>query len=166
MFPLSAAVARARARFRHRLSRGEGYVAVQAVLLLGIAVLPSLEARPSTRTGRTLGAPLLLAGMGLSAWGARSLGRNLTPLPEPVAQATLVDTGAYGVARHPIYGGLLLMALGWTAYRFSRTALLLTAGLGALFEAKARHEERRLTERFPAYAGYRRQVSRFIPGVY
>lgn len=147
-------------------SRGEGYVALQAVLMLGIVLLPGMQARHSLKARRPVGLPLLLTGLGLTVWGARSLGRNLTPLPEPMPQTTLVESGAYGIARHPIYGGLLLMALGWATYQSSRGALLLTAGLGALFEAKARREERRLTERFPTYGAYQRRVRKFIPGMY
>jgi protein-S-isoprenylcysteine O-methyltransferase Ste14 len=34
------------------------------------------------------------------------------------------------------------------------------------FDAKARHEERWLRQKFPAYAAYAQQVRRFIPWLY
>ncbi|UBV44145.1 isoprenylcysteine carboxylmethyltransferase family protein (plasmid) [Deinococcus taeanensis] len=129
-------------------------------------LLPVLEGRHSSKAGRAVGLPLRLTGTGLTVWAARSLGRNLTPLPEPLPHATLVEAGAYRFARHPIYGGLLLMALGWSADRSSRRALLLTGALGALFEAKAQREERRISARFPAYGAYQKRVQKFLPGVY
>ena len=155
-----------------RESQGVAYVALQAALLLGIAAAPSFDRRPVTDTpliGRPLtcvGTLLMLVGVVLGVWGGRSLGRNLTPLPTPRTEATLTETGAYRYARHPIYGGLLLAAAGWSLRRRSVAALLLTAGLGGLFMAKSRFEEAALTRRFPEYPAYRRRVHRFLPGVW
>ena len=152
---------------KRRESRGEGYAAIQAALLLGLAVAPGLERRPAARTPLTrAGTLLLLTGAAFGLWGGRSLGRNLTPLPIPKAGATLTESGAYRYARHPIYGGLLLAATGWSLRRQSVVALLLTAALAALFMAKSRFEEEALTQRFAGYPAYQRRVRRFLPGVW
>ncbi len=45
-------------------------------------------------------------------------------------------------------------------------AFLAAAMLIPFFHAKARHEERRLREKFPDYAEYERRVRRFIPRIY
>jgi protein-S-isoprenylcysteine O-methyltransferase Ste14 len=154
-------------KVKRRESQGEGYVAIQAALLLSLAVAPSLERRHAARTPlKRAGTLLLLTGVAFGLWGGRSLGRNLTPLPVPKTGATLTESGAYRYARHPIYGGLLLAATGWSMRRQSVVALLLTAGLGALFMAKSRFEEVALTQRFAGYPAYRRRVHRFIPGVW
>jgi protein-S-isoprenylcysteine O-methyltransferase Ste14 len=80
-------------------------------------------------------------------------------------KATLRTNGVYRFARHPIYGGSLLLALGF-ALLTSPVALLPAVLLGILFELKSRHEESFLMMRFPAYDSYRRRVRwRFIPGV-
>jgi protein-S-isoprenylcysteine O-methyltransferase Ste14 len=103
--------------------------------------------------------------------GPGPLGRAF-PRPEPDAAAhpengaTRTESGAYRYARHPIYGGLLLAAAGWSLRRQSVTALLLTAGLGGLFMAKSRFEEAALTRRFAEYPAYRRRVRQFLPGVW
>jgi protein-S-isoprenylcysteine O-methyltransferase Ste14 len=112
---------------------------------------------------RSAGGILMAAGALIVAWGARSLGRNLTPGTEPLADAQLVTTGAYAHARHPIYAGAVLLLSGYTL-AWSNWTLALVAGVVALqfFKAKARREEAWLTARFPAYPSYRRHVPRMV----
>ena len=136
------------------------FVAAQTALLA--AVLAAPRGRP---LAPRLGAVLLAAGGTLAAGGVASLGRSLSPFPEPREDAELVEHGAYGLVRHPIYGGLLLAATGWSLSRSPR-ALVPTAILAALWTAKARREEELLAARFPAYTGYAsRTRRRFVPGL-
>ena len=150
---------------RRRLTPGQWFVVGQFTLLLGVSVAPG-SPRPQSRTMKVPGAALLTAGALLAGWGLRSLGRNLTALPEPVEHAELVETGVYRWVRHPIYGGLLLLAAGWSLRRGSPAGLSLTAALLGLLQAKARYEEQALSARFPGYPEYARRVRRFLPGVY
>ncbi len=69
--------------------------------------------------------------------GVVSLGSSLTPFPKPSERSTLRGRGAYRLVRHPIYGGLLLVALGWSLIS-SPLALVTTAFLAALLELKSR----------------------------
>jgi protein-S-isoprenylcysteine O-methyltransferase Ste14 len=112
---------------------------------------------------RWMGAPLLALGALMMAWGARSLGPNLTPGTEPLADAELVTTGGYAHVRHPIYAGAVLLLAGYTL-AWSNWTLALLAGLAALifFKAKARREEAWLSARFPGYESYRRRVRRMV----
>jgi protein-S-isoprenylcysteine O-methyltransferase Ste14 len=110
---------------------------------------------------------LLMAGGGLFGLAALlHLGRNLSPLPHPTDDATLVDYGAYRLVRYPIYGGLIAASFGWGLFTHSVVTLLLAAVLFAFFDVKARREEHWLEKRLPAYAEYRRRVRKFIPWVY
>lgn len=148
------------------LSPGPLYVVGQFALLLGIGTAPAITARAFGGPGTALtGSVLLLAGGVLTLAGAAALGRSLSALPEPTRHAELVDTGLYGVVRHPIYGGLLLLALGWSLRHGNALSLALTVALLRLLLAKASHEERALMARFPGYPVYARRVRRFIPGV-
>jgi protein-S-isoprenylcysteine O-methyltransferase Ste14 len=105
------------------------------------------------------------AGAVLFGWGIASLGASLTPYPRPHEGGTLRAEGVYAHVRHPIYGGVLLMALGWSL-ALSPLALAATAILWLLLELKARHEESLLLERYPEYGGYAARVrKRFVPGV-
>lgn len=112
---------------------------------------------------RWLGAPLIVAGIGLALWGVRALGPSLTPGTEPLPGARLVTSGAYRHVRHPIYGGIVLALMGYTL-AWSSWTLALVVGLLArtYFHAKAKAEERWLVRRYPAYAAYMRQVPRRV----
>jgi protein-S-isoprenylcysteine O-methyltransferase Ste14 len=98
--------------------------------------------------------------------GTIRLGRNLTPFPKPRLRTTLVQTGIYGVIRHPLYTAVFCGSLGWALLWRSGPALLAALALGPLFDAKARAEERWLRQQFPEYADYERRVRRFVPWIY
>jgi protein-S-isoprenylcysteine O-methyltransferase Ste14 len=83
----------------------------------------------------------------------------------PVWPARSVQTGAYGLVRHPIYGGLILGSAGWGLARASPGTLVLTGVLAGFFELKSRREEAWLGERFAEYAAYRARTPRLIPGL-
>jgi len=112
---------------------------------------------------RWLGAGVIAASAFVVAWGIRSLGRNLTPGTEPLAEAELITGGAYAYMRHPIYAGVVLLLSGYTLV-WSNWTLALLMGFIALqyFQAKAAAEERWLMKRFPAYRTYMRQVPRRV----
>jgi len=64
-----------------------------------------------------------------------------------------------------MYGGVLLLALGWSLAT-SPAALLTLAIAAGFLDAKRRREEAWLSERHPEYAEYRSSVrARFIPYV-
>jgi protein-S-isoprenylcysteine O-methyltransferase Ste14 len=85
------------------------------------------------------------------------MGSSLSPFPRPPRHAELVQRGPYRVLRHPIYVGGFLLFAGLSLV-FSVYGLALTAVLAAFWVAKARLEERLLSERFPEYAEYRRRT--------
>ena len=148
--------------------RGEGWVVAQSVLGAGVVVLglvgPGWSEGPAGALlvgGLAIGA----AGLLLFAWGVAALGSSLTPYPRPHERASLRSEGIYRHVRHPIYGGVLLMALGWSL-ALSPLALVATVLLWLLLELKARHEESMLLERYPEYEAYAARVRRrFVPGL-
>jgi protein-S-isoprenylcysteine O-methyltransferase Ste14 len=142
---------------------------LQFVLLLGVAVAGL--AGPAWPQGvrpvaRVTGLGTLVVGVVLVVSGSAALGSALTPLPWPREGASFRDDGVYRLARHPIYGGVLLIALGG-ALLSSALALVPVALLGLPFEGKSMREEAWLTERYPGYAAYRDRVRRrFLPFVW
>ena len=157
--------------------RGEGWVAIQFALLFAIfaAGLKETPLSASTLTaGPALGVAASAAGVvvvaagGLfSVLGVVHLGRSLTVLPHPRDNSQLVQTGVYRLARHPIYGGLVVAALGYgLAMRAPFTAAVGSLALLLFFRLKSAREEAWLERRYAGYAAYRATTRRMIPFVY
>jgi protein-S-isoprenylcysteine O-methyltransferase Ste14 len=148
--------------------RGEGWVVAQLVVGGVVVVLGFVgPGWPSFANVATSVAGIVLAagGLAMASWGIASLGSSLSPFPRPAEGARFLDRGAYGTVRHPIYGGLVLGAVGWSLIR-SPLALVATAVLAIILELKSRSEESMLVAAYPEYAAYRDRVRwRFIPGV-
>ncbi|HET8526099.1 MAG TPA: isoprenylcysteine carboxylmethyltransferase family protein [Actinomycetota bacterium] len=113
-----------------------------------------------------LGIPIAIVGAILFIGGMVGIRGSLTPFPRPLEHARLREGGAYRFVRHPIYGGLFLIAFGWSLVS-SPLALVATVALLLVLEAKSRLEESMLEQRFPEYAAYRARVRwRFVPGIH
>jgi protein-S-isoprenylcysteine O-methyltransferase Ste14 len=152
--------------------RGEGWVIAQ-LALIGLLVFVSLPGLNALWPGDLPGWLAFAAGavaLLLAGWteirALRDLGRSLTPLPRPRDDAELVDSGIYARLRHPMYAGLILAALGWSALTRSLPAFAVAILLALLLDAKSRREEDWLVERYPTYPAYRLRSKRFLPGVY
>ena len=79
----------------------------------------------------------------------------------------LITTGVYGYVRHPIYTGVLLMALGSGLSAGTILAFLPFLALLFFFWFKSKGEEELLTEHFPReYPAYKRRVKALIPYVF
>jgi protein-S-isoprenylcysteine O-methyltransferase Ste14 len=149
--------------------RGEGWFVAQVGLFAVIAA--SGAAGPAWGgAGRAVSLVIgaILAGCGglLALRGVLDLRDSLTPFPRPMEGARLVETGAYRYARHPIYGGLILGALGWGLATASPPALGAALLLAGFFSLKSRREEIWLAESYPEYPAYRSHTRRLIPWVY
>lgn len=79
----------------------------------------------------------------------------------------VVDTGPYGIVRHPIYTGLLIAALATAIERGTALAAIGFALLVTGYWMKARLEERFLREQLGAadYDAYARRVPMLVPFV-
>jgi protein-S-isoprenylcysteine O-methyltransferase Ste14 len=149
--------------------RGEGWVALQ-IALIGATVGCGLVGIywPHSIEGFlvVLGLIVVAAGATLFVLGVLSLGRSLTPFPMPRARAEFRGGGPFKHVRHPIYGGVILLALGWSIAE-APLGLIPTAALAVFFDLKSRREEAWLGERYPEYAGYlARTPRRFVPWLY
>jgi protein-S-isoprenylcysteine O-methyltransferase Ste14 len=149
--------------------RGEGWFAAQVVLFVVISAAgaagPAWGGVPRA-TGIVAGAFLICLGGLLAVRGVLDLRESLTPFPKPMDGARLVEEGAYRLVRHPIYGGLIIAAIGWSLVTASPVALLAAAVLAAFFDLKSRREELWLADRYAGYPAYRDKTRRLIPWVY
>lgn len=149
--------------------RGEGWFAIQVVLLVLLAaaglVGPAWDG-PARGATVAAGVGLMVLGGALAGRGALDLRDALTPFPQPRDGASLVDTGAYRLVRHPIYGGLVIGAAGYGLATASPLAVAGGLVLLAFFRLKSAREEAWLERRYPAYAAYRARTRRMLPGLY
>jgi protein-S-isoprenylcysteine O-methyltransferase Ste14 len=152
--------------------RGEWWVIAQFILL-PVALLLAVRLRigpawpPALRTAAlVLGGFCLALAVVLGFAGGLHLGRSLTPLPRPLDDATLVQTGAYAVVRHPIYSGVIFGVLGWALLFNSLAGIALTFVVLVFFDQKSRREEAWLMEKYPDYSAYRRRARKLIPFIY
>lgn len=155
-----------------RGTRGEWYVIAQVVLMavvfLGPRNLPGwpVWSAPFDHIAMTLGAVLILAGGCLFLAGIFRLGPGLTPLPHPKDDAPLVQTGPYGIVRHPIYAGGIMLAFGWAFLVQGLLTLLYAAVILIFLDIKSAREERWLVEKYPDYPEYRKRVKKLIPFIH
>ena len=149
--------------------RGEGWVALQGVGFVAVGVAGLLGPAwgdPWRAVGLVAGAGLVLAGFVIAVAGVVGLRENLTAVPRPVEGGRLIDTGAYGMVRHPIYTGIVAAAIGWGLATASPAALVAAALLGGFFDLKSRREEAWLLAAYPDYAAYRERVRKLVPFIY
>jgi len=152
--------------------RGEGWVALQLICLLAVAVLGALAlpAALADTGGRMAwiisGGVLIVTGALAAYFGLTDLGSNLSAMPRPPEGSELVETGIYARIRHPIYAGLIEMSIGWSAVTGSSYAFGAALVLAVVLDLKSRREEAWLAERFPEYPAYRRRTRKFIPYLY
>jgi protein-S-isoprenylcysteine O-methyltransferase Ste14 len=134
------------------LDRGDRWVLAQLILI--VLLVAALFLGPGLTP---FGWVVAVLGLALVIWASVTMGKSLTPFPRPKRGGELVVHGPFRFVRHPIYLGGVLVALGLSLV-FSAYALIFTATLAVFWFAKARLEERHLTERFPGYADYRRRT--------
>jgi protein-S-isoprenylcysteine O-methyltransferase Ste14 len=149
------------------IQRGGFWVLGQGVLLCAVmAGGPIWRGQWQGLVITLCGVGLLLVSGALGLAGTVRLGRNLTPFPKPLAGARLVQSGIYGLVRHPLYTAVFCASAGWALVWRSWPALVAALALAPLFDAKARREERWLREKFPEYSAYEQRVRRFVPWIY
>jgi protein-S-isoprenylcysteine O-methyltransferase Ste14 len=149
--------------------RGGGWVVLQ-FLLLGVLALVGIRGWGGwgTYAGAigTIGVLVMAAGTIVAVFAVMGLGPALTAVPAPNEGGPLRTDGVYGVVRHPIYFGLILLATGFSLIT-TPWGLLVTAVLAVVLDLKRRVEERFLQATYPQYAVYRAAVpNALIPYVW
>lgn len=108
---------------------------------------------------------LVLLGLGFT-WAARlHLGPLWSSTSAPTEDHRIVETGPYGVVRHPVYAGLLLAAIATAVERGRLEAVAGALVLIAAVSLRAKLEERFLRRDLgdETYASYRRRVPMLVP---
>ena len=121
--------------------------------------------------------PLVLASVGLGlfalGWTIIAVALRANPFAVTVVrlqherQHAVVDTGIYGVVRHPMYAGNPLVNVGLGLWLGSYAAVLFAAIPLALLMVRIGLEERFLLRELPGYREYAARVPyRLLPGLW
>ena len=140
-----------------------------ALLMLRPDFIPGLDqvlyGRPPWL--QLLAGAVCVGGLAVAIWSRRTLAANWSSDVTLKQGHELIQTGPYQWARHPIYTGILLMALG-TALLGARLGswlgfLLMAAGL----VIKLKYEEALMLRHFPeTYPVYQKRVKALVPYVF
>jgi len=145
----------------HRIPLAGSYI------LLADFHLPAplnISVTPHARWTGAMGVVICVLGLLVTLWARWTLGGNWSSSVTFKQGHELIRTGPYRWVRHPIYTGLLVMALG-TALGFGQLRCWLSLPLMATaFLIKLKQEEKLLLRHFPQeYPTYKKQVKALVP---
>lgn len=105
------------------------------------------------------------AGFAFTWWARIHLGKLWSSNVGRKADHHIVDTGPYGIVRHPIYTGIIIASAATAALRVTAGAWMGVALMTLGWYVKARLEERFLREQLGPenYDAYSRRVPMLIP---
>ena len=105
------------------------------------------------------------AGLLFTWWARIHLGRLWSSSVGRKADHRVVDTGPYGIVRHPIYSGITLASIATAILRGTIVAWLGVLVMTLGWYVKARMEEEFLREELgvEAYGAYERRVPMLVP---
>jgi protein-S-isoprenylcysteine O-methyltransferase Ste14 len=113
---------------------------------------------------------IVLEILGLVLWlwsfGIMLFAKSYGLFPEIGQKSVLITKGPYRFIRHPIYSGMLLLALAlilnyWNTFRLFLFFLLLVSSL-----LKLGYEEEILKKHFKDYTDYQKSTKRLIPFIW
>jgi protein-S-isoprenylcysteine O-methyltransferase Ste14 len=112
-----------------------------------------------------VGVVVVAIGIAFAWWARLRLGRLWSATVTRKADHRVVESGPYGIVRHPIYTGLLLALIATAVVQGTVPALMAAVLLTIGFWMKARLEERWLRQELgsDAYDAYRRRVPMLVP---
>jgi protein-S-isoprenylcysteine O-methyltransferase Ste14 len=106
-------------------------------------------------------------GLVVAIWARTILGGNWSAGVAFKARHELVRRGPYRYVRHPLYSGILLLALGLGIWFGNLTGVTIFAVMFVAFWVRSREEEKLLTRHFPVdYPEYKRRTKALVPFVF
>ena len=118
------------------------------------------------RLGAGNGRLVCALGLFVTLWARWTLAGNWSSDVTFKQGHELIRTGPYRLVRHPIYTGLLVMALGTALNVGQLRGWLALPLMAAAFWIKLKQEERLMLRHFPnEYPAYQKQVKALVPFV-
>jgi protein-S-isoprenylcysteine O-methyltransferase Ste14 len=146
------------------------FVAIGVALLFGLYRHPvdlELTLWRSPEPLAWLMVALVFLGLLFTWWARLHLGRLWSSNVARKADHHVVDTGPYGVVRHPIYTGIIVASMATAAIRGTLAAWIGVGLMTAGWVIKARMEEEFLREQLGAedYGRYAGRVPMLVPSM-
>ena len=155
---------------RERETKQRTIVAWSGIFLVASLIVAGLDFRFGwshiTAPTVTTASIILLIGYALYAEVLRE-NTYLSRIIEIQAEQHVIDTGLYGLVRHPMYLAVTLLYLAIPIVLGSWWSLLAISPCILLLTARIKHEEELLRQGLPGYASYTRRVHyRLIPFIW
>jgi len=132
-------------------------------ILLKLNSVRSAQAWESWEPAFFLFLTVIVCGGLINLTGLLTLRKAFTIMSEA---RMLIDRGIFSLVRHPLYAGHFVMFFGYLLFHlYWHTVLLYIAFVSGQY-VRARIEERKLMDAFPAYARYMRETGMFFPRLY
>ena len=149
-------------------TKGRILVTIQFVLLGWLILLPTTLGSWGAASDPMLaiGLALMVLAVVLVTAGFLALSSTLSVMPTPRQNGQLKTNGIFKLVRHPIYSGLMCVALGLICIDGFATAGLPSLLLFIVLNVKARFEEKLLGQKYPDYSQYMQRVGRFFPRLF
>jgi len=113
-----------------------------------------------------LGLPVFVAGWWIAYLALRENAFAATAVKH-AARQTVIDTGVYGVVRHPMYAGGILVLIGMALWLDSSAGVLLALVPTGVIVLRILLEERFLRRELSGYEAYTRRVRyRLVPALW
>ena len=170
MFVKNPALLEKRLRNKETQSTQKGVVAVSAGMVLAGFVLAGLDFRfgwlPVPAAVQIIAAVVFLIGYAMYAEVLRE-NTYLSRTVEVQEEQKVIDTGLYGIVRHPMYTATILVFLAMPLVLGSVIALAVFLVYPVVIAARIGNEEQVLLEGLPGYAAYRQKVKyRLLPFIW
>jgi protein-S-isoprenylcysteine O-methyltransferase Ste14 len=151
---------------RSKSIKGKIFVGIQFSLFLFYCLRLNIKPLNIPEPIRIIGLTLSLFGLVIVILPIISMGKNISPFPEPVKNATLIIKGIYRYIRHPMYSGILVGLFGYSLYSENILRLMIVSLLTVLFIFKTVYEEQALATKFSGYDAYKKKTGRFFPRIF
>ena len=159
-----------RLQLKEKQTTQKGVVALSGLMFLAGFVLAGLDFRfgwlPLPKAISVIAAVIFLAGYGMYAEVLRE-NTYLSRTVEVQEDQKVIDTGLYGIVRHPMYTATLLMFLAMPLVLGSVIALAVFLAYPVIIIARLNNEEQVLEEGLNGYTEYNKKVKyRLLPFIW